>query len=145
MSLINMDPEKTLFEISKRRKLYLHYLHNFEKNFVIGNISKSSEFLWGAVHTILYAIALTHNKQLSKHSQIRDFAKELSEIEKDEEIIKGVIIGETLHSNFYHNFLDKEQLEINKKILEKLISKLEEILERGINELEKDLKEGEMP
>ena len=139
-----MDVDKTLIEISKRKELYTHYLHNSDKNFVLGNIAKSSEFLWGAIHTLIYAIALTYDKKLSKHSQIRDFAKELTEIEKDEEIVKGVILGETLHSNFYHNFLDKEQLTTNKKLAEELIFKLENILTKRILDLKQNLESEEL-
>lgn len=131
-----MDPKNTLSEISKRKKLFSHYIHNSNKNFIFNNIAKSSEFLWGALHTLIYSIALTYNKKISNHGQIRNFAKELSEYEKDQDIFKGVVSGETLHANFYHNFLDKDQFEIKREEINKLIIKLEIILEKRIEKIE---------
>ncbi|VVB82334.1 Archaeal PaREP1/PaREP8 family protein [uncultured archaeon] len=139
-----MEPEEILSEIVKRKELYLHYLHNSEKNFILGNISKSSEFLWGALHTLVYSIAITYKKKLSKHGQIRDFAKELSATEKNENIFNGVVLGEMLHSNFYHNFLDKEQFKIKKEEVEKLMSILEKILEKRVGLINIEQKGEEM-
>ncbi len=130
--------KKEYSEIEEKEKLFDHYYHNFEKNFRLNNLSKSTEFLWGAIHSLLFAIALTYEKKLTEHRKVIEFARELSTIEGDENIFIGIKTGEVLHANFYHNFLDKENVEIKRKDVDNTIKKLGEILEKRKSILAKE-------
>jgi hypothetical protein len=131
---------KDLLElVKKRQNLFIHYYNNFEKHLKLGNLPKSSEFVWGALHSLLYAIALFYDKKLSTHKQIIEFAKELSDIENDKEIYLGIKIGEELHANFYHDFLDKEGIEIKRELIDRVINKLNHILEIKIKDSLKEM------
>lgn len=116
-------------KIENRKLLFQHYYENFEKHFARGKLSKASEFLWGALHSLIYAIALTYNKKLSNHKQIILFVKEISAEVKDNDIYSLLKIGEDLHANFYHDFLDEEALRLKRIEVDKLIAKLSKILE----------------
>jgi hypothetical protein len=128
-----MELSKIMSEIEKRKFLARHYYENFEKHLIDNRISKASEFLWGTVTSLIYAIGLTYNKKLSEHAKMIEFSKELSEEENDDNIFKYFKDAEILHANFYNNFLDKEGLELKRESIDKLINKLEKALEKRIN------------
>ena len=107
-----------------------HY-KNYEVFYFKNNLVKSSEFLWGTINQLFYAIGLYHDKKLSTHKKIRGFLPIFVYIYNDEEIVEeGFESAFVLHSNFYHDHLEKESFEYHKEKVEKLISKLLDILEK---------------
>lgn len=50
---------KVLEILDEKKKLSSHYYDNFKKHLKRGRLSKSSEFLWGAFCSLLYAVAPT--------------------------------------------------------------------------------------
>jgi len=125
-----------LLLVKEKENLFSHYYSNYEKHLVKGNLSKASEFLWGAMCSLIYSIALTYGEKLGSHTKMKLFAKRLSEETDDSEIYEAFKFGENLHSNFYHNFLDIEGLKIIEKKILVLIEKLQEILSKKIKERE---------
>lgn len=119
-------------EVIKKRKLFGHYYDNFEKHLFLGKLSKASEFLWGAIHSLIYAIALTYEKRLGTHSDVKEFVRQISNEERDETLYNMFKTGELLHANFYHDFLDEEGLKLKRIEMDILIKKLENILEKRI-------------
>ncbi len=128
-----MELSKIISEIDKRKSLAKHYYENFEKHLIDERIAKASEFLWGTVNSLIYAIGLTYNKKISEHAKMIEFSRELSEEEQDDNIFKGFKEAEILHANFYNNFLDKDGLKLKREEIDRLISKFEKILEKRIN------------
>ena len=126
-----------LNDINTRRDLFVHYYDNFEKHLYSDKLSKASEFLWGALASLIQAIGLAYGKKLSNHQKILDFSKEISETENDSSIYSAVQEGEQLHANFYHNFMTKENLIFKRKYIDRLIEKLSLILEKRLKLLEK--------
>ena len=124
-------------EVQDKRKLYTHYYANFEKHLANGNVSKASEFLWGALHSLIYAIGITYGLKLSKHQQIKEFMKDLSLEEEDTRLYELFKKGEQLHANFYHDFLDAEALSLMGKEIYELIDKLIKILDSRMIKLDK--------
>lgn len=114
--------------IKEKRKLFSHYYDNFEKHLASGNISKASEFLWGAISSLIYAIGITYREKVSEHRKMIEFAKRLSEDLGDASIYWGIKKAARLHANFYHNFYDKEDLEKDREELDILIKKLGDLL-----------------
>lgn len=130
-----------LNEISNKEELFAHYYDNFEKHLALGKTAKASEFLWGALHCLIYAIGITYGKKLNNHNKVLLFAKEISEGAKDGEIYLAVKIGEELHANFYHDFLDKDGLNLKRVEVDKLIMKLRRILEERKELIKKEFVE----
>ena len=52
--------EEVISEIEKRRKLADQYYDNFRRYYENKNYSKASEFLWGSLNALAYAIGLLH-------------------------------------------------------------------------------------
>ncbi|NVM30987.1 MAG: hypothetical protein HWN65_19255 [Candidatus Helarchaeota archaeon] len=81
--------------------------------------NKAGEMLWGAMTSLLKAIGIMHNKPIRNHKEIIKVAKFIALIKNDKELNEAIVnSGQTLHANFYENFLD---LEVFKEHQEKVI------------------------
>ena len=54
--------EEVISEIEKRRTHADHYYDNFRRYYENKNYSNASEFLWGSLNALAYAIGLLHGK-----------------------------------------------------------------------------------
>ena len=122
-------------DIKNKKRLADYYYDNFNKYYRIKKWSKASEFLWGTINALAYALGLFEGKKLSTHNKIRDFLIELSDAYNDKEIAEGIAPAETLHANYFHDFMDELVFEKNRSDAEKLIKKLAEILDHKIESL----------
>ena len=88
------------------------YLKNYE-NDRIKSEEKASEDLWGVVSCLMNAISVVELGKPQRHGNQRKFAMQLliSEFEDGKELFKIYKKAEELHSNFYHAFLEKDELE----------------------------------
>ena len=125
---MNVD-EEVISEIEKRRKLADHYYDNFRKYYENKNYSKASEFLWGALNALAYAIGLLHGEKVSDHGKVVNFINELANVYKDEEIEGCLASAQTIHANFFHNFMNDSMFDDSRKRTEKLLEKLVKILD----------------
>ena len=125
---MNVD-EEVISEIERRRKLADHYYDNFRKYYENKNYSKASEFLWGSLNALVYAIGLLHEEKVSDHGKVVNFINELANVYKDEEIEGCLASAQTIHANFFHDFMNDSMFEDNRKRTEKLLEKLVKILD----------------
>jgi hypothetical protein len=51
---------EALREIERRRSLADHYFENFRRYYEEKNLPKASEFLWGALNALPYALGLLY-------------------------------------------------------------------------------------
>ena len=58
-----------------------------------------------------------------------NFIKVLANVYKDKEIEGCLASAQTIHANFYHDFMDELMFEDNRKRTEKLLEKLVKILD----------------
>ena len=89
------------------------YLKNYE-NDRIKSKEKASEDLWGVVSCLMNAISVVElGKSQPRHGNQREFAMQflISEFEDGKELFKIYEKAEKLHTNFYHAFLEKDELE----------------------------------
>jgi len=82
---------------------------NFEKRYRERDFVKASELLWGSITKIASAIGLFYGKKVGKHKQLVQLMKELAE--GDSKKIDWVNAAESLHANFYHNWMEEENFE----------------------------------
>jgi len=131
---MNHIDEEIILEIEKRRKLADHYYDNFRKYYESENYSKASEFLWGSLNALVYAIGMLHGVKVSDHGKVVDFIRELAIVYTDEEIEEGLISAQRIHANFFHDFMDESMFEDDRKRTEKLLEKLVKILDAELEE-----------
>lgn len=120
--------EELIREIVKRKQLADEAFNNYIEFYKKGELVKASEFLWGVVNNLTYALGLFDGLKLSKHQKIIDYLKMLANSKNDKAMIDEVQAVRILHANFYHGFLSNEQFEYYRKLAESLINKLARIL-----------------
>jgi len=130
---MNIDEDIPL-EIKRRRNLTNYYYDNFRKQYEAKNFSKASEFLWGALNALAYAIGLLHGEKLNEHKKVVDFINKLANAYRDKEIIECLAAAQTIHANFFHDFMDESTFEVSRQKTEKLLEKLTKILDEELRE-----------
>lgn len=104
------EKELILAEVHKRRLEARRLYDNFQKHYNERELVKASEFLWGSISKLAYAIGLLYGKKLGKHRDIVLLMKDLAEGES--EIMDWISAAESLHSNFYHNWMEEGTFEL---------------------------------
>jgi len=90
---------------------------------------QASEKLWGAASQIVKAVAYKRGIKLRSHAAINKYFVELSKELNDESIIVDSHIANSLHQNFYEDWLAPEAVINGSMIIEKLIKKLKPLAE----------------
>src|SRR3990167_2806157 len=80
---------------------------------------QASEKLWGATAQIIKAIALKRGKNLRSHESIKKYIVELSKELNDKTILGYFSIANSLHPNFYEDWLSPETVVYDAKINKK--------------------------
>ena len=125
---------KVLTDIQKGRIEEAHLFSNFEKYYKTKDKVKTSEFLWGSVGKIAYLIGLLYGQKLGKHGELVAFLRNLARERDRLDVLDWISAAESLHSNFYHNWMDSEVFEENIQKAVRLRMWLLEILERKLEE-----------
>jgi hypothetical protein len=121
-----MISEEALQEALRRKKLADLYYDNYRYYYSRKEFAKASEFIWGTVNALAYALGLLHGLKLPDHRKIMEFLKILAT--QYEEIREGVTAVQRLHANYYHDFMNEELFEEDRVKAEKLINKLAELI-----------------
>lgn len=132
-----MRERELLEEVKRRRALADYYYDNFQRHYAKKELSKASEFLWGTLTAITYAVGLLHNKKLGRHKEIVSFLQELAKKQKDKEMAEGVTAAERIHANFYNDFMDDIMFEEDRQKTERLLKKLAEKLDSEVAKLKR--------
>lgn len=98
-------------KIYEGRTEEVHLFSNFEKYYREKDLVKASEFLWGSVSKITYLIGLLHGEKLGRHRELISFLRNLARSEDRPEVLEWINVAESLHSNFYHNWMEREVFE----------------------------------
>ena len=96
---------QVIAEIERRRRIIEAYSKNYRKHLEQGELAKASEDLWGIVNNLAV---------------------------KDQELPQLLHAAERLHANYYHNFMDQELFREDQEKTEKLIHKLQELIEQEL-------------
>jgi uncharacterized protein (UPF0332 family) len=90
---------------------------------------QASEKLWGAAAQIIKAIALKRGKRLRSHEAINKYVVGLSKELNDKSILDYFGLANSLHQNFYENWLAPEMVIRYASVIEKLIKKLRPLVD----------------
>ncbi len=99
---------------------------------------KASEALWGTVSCLLNCYhLLLQGKPLSDHSTLRRFAKEILLSQPGgEELFEAFRSAEKLHANFYHMFLEDDEINKIWNNVQELAVKLESLVKMELEQKE---------
>ncbi len=104
--------------------LHLQYLKEGRNLLKDKNYNQAGEKYWGAVATLIKAVADKKGKKLMSHGEIWKFIKEIADEMKEEGIINLFGSANNLHQNYYEGWLPPEVVKKYAEDCEKLIDKL---------------------
>lgn len=115
--------------VKKQKSNYLQssnkYLLDSESLLKMGDYAQASEKIWGAVVTLLKAVAETKRKRLTTHQGINYFFSEIAAELKDKSIHDMATKANALHQNFHENNLHPDTTKKNIKDLKRFILRLQ--------------------
>jgi len=121
----DLDPPERIELYINLHEKYLKEAEDFYKK---GDLVQAGEKFWGALTALLNAIA---EKRGLPHYSHRDYAVIIDELykeTKDRDLVVGFSLAERLHANFYHNFMSKDQFDLHREEVLKLIKKLRDLI-----------------
>ena len=110
-------------KIKKYKTQSAHYFENALKFIAAGDAEKASEFLWGSMAQALKAVAMSKDKLLKRHDDIKKYALEFRK-SGDEDIYYAFNRAQSLHSNFYETGLSLDDVIIGADEIKRAIAKL---------------------
>jgi uncharacterized protein (UPF0332 family) len=116
-------------KVNKHIELNGKFLKNAKELLDKQDYVQASEKLWGATAQIIKAIALKRGKHLRSHAAINKYADQLSKELNDKAILDYFSIANSLHQNFYEDWLTPDTVIQNAKSIEKLIKKLKPLVD----------------
>ena len=115
--------------VSKRKSNYLQssnkYLNDSESLLKNADFAQASEKIWGAVVTLLKAIAEQKRKRLTTHQGINYFFSEIANELKDKTVHDICAKANLLHQNFYENNLHPDTVKKHLHDLKRFIFRLQ--------------------
>ena len=88
------------------------YLEDAEHLLEAGDSPQASEKLWGAVAEMVKAVAARHGWRHFSHRELWDVVQRLSRESGDDEIVDLFGLAESLHANFYENWMAPETVRV---------------------------------
>jgi hypothetical protein len=86
---------------------------------------QASEKFWGAASTIVKSVAAKRGTNIRAHGALHGFVNRLEDELSDPELLRLFAAAETLHQNFYENWLPSEVVVKYGKAVKQLVEKLE--------------------
>ena len=89
---------------------------------------KVSELAWGSVVQMVHALAVKQGRKLTTHKEIINYIRKISSMSGDKEMQELMKHAERLHANFYHQFLDENDVRETFGAIQRLLEKIGELL-----------------
>ncbi len=114
--------------VERYAKLALYYSNNASLFLKQKEFQKAGEMMWGAMASILKAVAAKKGKKVEGHSQLFTLAAKLTKNLDDKQIYTAFLEASHLHKNFYESDITEKELRLQIKSIAKTIGKLVEHL-----------------
>jgi len=110
-------------------RLNRKYLEEGEELFKKGDYAQASEKFWGAAAEAIKAVAADRGVSLGTHRSLGEFVVELNRERPEWGLVEGFHIANSLHTNFYDDWLPPEMVETGAQRVRDLIEKLRSLCE----------------
>lgn len=115
--------------VEKHLRSALEFLEHADREFAAGDEQQGSEKLWGAVSQAAMAVGAQRGWRSGKSAHRREIARNLAVQYGDPLIASNYGIAEKFHANFYHDFMELEEIEEDRPMIGQLVHRLIEIAE----------------
>ena len=104
------------------------YLDDADRLRGLGDHVQASEKYWGAVAEMVKAVAESRRWQHSSHRDLRNTVSRLFQETGDRDLLRLFSIAESLHANFYEDFMQPEDVRIYAEDAHVLVEKLKQLV-----------------
>ena len=115
--------------LEKHVRSALEFLQHADREFAAGDQQQGSEKLWGAVSQAAMVVGKQRGWRCGKSGYRREIARNLADQYREPLIASNYGIGEKFHANFYHDFMEDEEIEENRPMVHQFVHRLIEIVE----------------
>ena len=100
------------------------FLVKSDAYFAEGDVLQGSEKLWGAAAHALTAVAQQRGWRYGNHNALRQTALRLADELDDERISLELLVAEKFHANFYHDFMEDSELDVNRPVAKRFVARM---------------------
>ena len=99
------------------------FLEDAAREFADGDELQASEKMWGAVSHAISAVAMQRGQDCGTHRKMVNVAWEIANEQDDDALRAGISTAEKFHANFYHGFMEPEDMERNAEIVRRFVAR----------------------
>ena len=100
------------------------FLKAADREFDAGDHLQASEKLWGAASHALIAVAQQRNWPHGSHRALKKAARLLVDETGDMALLAGFAFAEKFHANFYHDFMEDFELDVDRPTVNNFVERL---------------------
>jgi hypothetical protein len=104
------------------------YLRDADDLLAKGDYIQASEKLWGSAVLMVKAVAASRGSTISSHGELFSFVRRLGEEEDEPELRRLFSVANTLHQNFYENWLHEDVIKEYSEDIKQLITELKKLI-----------------
>ncbi len=92
--------------------------------FAVGDELQGSEKMWGAASHAVMAVAQLRGAPYGNRRAVLTLARRIADELDDDGMRAGLLAAQQFHANFYHGFLEREDMEPNAKLVRRFVSRM---------------------
>ena len=100
------------------------FLDEADREFAEGDVLQASEKMWGAASHAIMAVALQRGQPCGTHRLMINAAREVADELDDVWLQAGISVAQQFHANFYHGFMETEDLKPNAEIVRGFVGRM---------------------
>ncbi|MBS7611315.1 PaREP1 family protein [Candidatus Bathyarchaeota archaeon] len=117
---------------SERAEAYMRlsekYLVDAEDFLLKGDHAQASEKLWGSAALMVKAVAAIRGISILSHGELFSFVRKIGEEQNESEFRRLFSVANTLHQNFYENWLHEDVIKEYYEDIKQFIVKLKKLI-----------------
>ena len=115
---------ETNMQIRDHLRTAREFLTVADQEFAAGDHLQASEKLWGAASHALIAVAQQRNWPHGSHRALKQATQYLADETGDGTILAGFAVAEKFHANFYHDFMEDFELDVDRPTVNDFVERL---------------------
>ena len=115
---------ETNMQIRDHLRTAREFLTVADQEFAAGDHLQASEKLWGAASHALIAVAQQRNWPHGSHRALKQATQHLADETGDGTILAGFAVAEKFHANFYHDFMEDFELDVDRPTVNDFVERL---------------------
>ena len=100
------------------------FLEDAAREFAAGDELQASEKMWGAASHAIMAVAMIRGQDCGTHRKMVNVARQIADELDDYALRAGFVAARQFHANFYHGFLEDDELEPNAELVRQFVARM---------------------